>query len=133
MPPQDSYLPPTKKRKVATEKSGELDRIQHLEKLLLEAVSERTSLNPLIDLLDVAKNAKDPHLLFKCIYALYRVFTSTIDAGMLLPSPDPCTNVVRAWILERLSLFTDMLVGLMSDSEECLRVSISQLVHPGPQ
>lgn len=124
MPAPDPYLPPAKKRKTVAEKNDDLERIQHLEKLLLEAVSERTSLNPLVDLLDVAKNARDPHLLFKCIYALYRVFASTIDAGMLVPSPDPTAKVVRAWIFERLSLFTDMLVGLMSDSEEYLRVRV---------
>jgi hypothetical protein len=130
MPAQHSSLPPAKKRKVVTDKNNDLERIQRLEKLLLQAVAEKTSLNPLVDLLDVAKNAGDPHHLFKCIYALYRVFVSTIDARMLVPTPDPSAKLVRIWIFERLDFFTDMLVGLMSDSEEHLRVSVFNICLP---
>jgi U3 small nucleolar RNA-associated protein 19 len=129
MPTPDSSLPPAKRHKVV---AYDLEYIRRLENLLLEAVAERTSLNPLVDLLDAAKNADDPHLLFKCIYALYRVFASTIDAGMLVPTPDPNAKLVRSWIFERLNIFTDMLVGLMSDSEEHLTVKLplSQNLHP---
>lgn len=133
MPAPDPLLPPAKKRKVDTEQNDDLQHIHRLENLLLTAVAEGTSLNPLVDLLDTAKNARDPHLLFKSIYALYRVFASTIDARMLVSTPDPNAKVVRAWIFERLNLFTDMLVGLMSDSEKSLRVSILQSVHPSCQ
>jgi len=119
-------LPPAKKRKVAPEQHDGLAHIQRLEKLLLTAVSERTSLNPLVDLLDAARDAGDPHILFKSIYALYRVFASVIDTGMLVPTPDTGVKAVRTWIWERLNVFTDMLVGLMSDSEKSLRVSLVQ-------
>ena len=128
MPSPDSSLPPAKKRKLVTKQDVDLKHIQRLENLLIEAVAEGTSLNPLVDLLDAAKNAEDPRLLFKCIYALYRVFASTIDARMLVPTPDPSAKVVRTWIFENLNFFTDILVGLMSDSEEYLRVSTFQ--HP---
>ena len=133
MPAPNPSLHPAKKRKVVVRKNDGLEHIQRLEKLLLEAVAEGTSLNPLVDLLDAAKNASDPRLLFKCIYALYRVFASTIDAGMLVSTPDPSAKVVRSWIIERLNVFTDMLVGLMSDSEEYLRVSAVQATHPKHQ
>ena len=123
MPSGNPSLPPAKKRKVVANQGDNFERIQHLEKLLLEAVSQGHSLNPLVDLLDAAKGAADPHLLFKCIYALYRVFASIIDSGMLVPTPDTTARVVRTWISERLNIFTDMLVGLMSDSEKSLRVS----------
>jgi len=124
-------LPPAKKRKIATKQHGDLARIQGLEQLLLEAVAEGTSLNPLVDLLGSAKDAEDPHLLFKCIYSLYRVFASIVDTGMLVPTPDTDAKVVRTWIWERLNIFTDILVGLMSDSEISLRVSVLQYARPG--
>lgn len=127
----NSSLPPAKKRKVATKHHGNLAHIQHLEKLLLEAVAKGTSLNPLVDLLSAAKDAGDPHLLFKCIYSLYRVFASIVDTGMLVPASDTGAKVVRTWIWERLNVFTDMLVGLMSDSEKSLRVSVLQYTRPG--
>lgn len=123
-------LPPAKKRKVATKQHDDLAQIQRLESLLLEAVSEGTSLNPLVDLLDITKNVGDPHVLFKCTYALYRVFASIIDTRMLVPTPDARVKVVRTWIWERFNVFTDMLVGLMNDSEKSLRVSIAQYTHP---
>ena len=126
----DSSLPPAKKRKLATKRRGDLERIQRLEDLLLEAVSGGTSLNPLVDLLDATKDAGDPHVLFKCIYALYRVFASITDTGMLVPTPDAGAKIVRAWIWERFNVFTDMLVGLMNDSEKSLRVSV--VATPSP-
>lgn len=124
-------LPPAKRRKVSTKQHGGIAHIQRLEKLLLEAVSEGTSLNPLVDLIDAAMDAEDPHLLFKCIYSLYRVFASIIDTGMLVPTPDSGAKIVRTWIWEKLNVFTDMLVGLMSDSEKSLRVSIFQCTYLG--
>lgn len=128
MPAANPSLPPTKKRKIAAKENDRIERIQRLENLLLKAVSAGTSLNPLVDLLDIAKNAKDPHLLFKCIYALYRVFASIIDARMLVPTPDVDAKIVRTWISERLNIFTDMLVGLMSDPETSLRTSAIQIL-----
>ena len=130
MPAADSSLPPAKKRKLATKRHGDLERIHRLEDLLLEAVSGGTSLNPLVDLLDATKDAGDPHVLFKCIYALYRVFASITDTGMLVPTLDAGAKIVRAWIWERFNVFTDMLVGLMNDSEKSLRVSVVQHPHP---
>jgi hypothetical protein len=133
MPSGNPSLPPAKKRKIVANQGDNFERIQHLEKLLLEAVSQGHSLNTLVDLLDAAKGAADPHLLFKCIYALYRVFASIIDSGMLVSTPDTTARVVRTWISERLNIFTDILVGLMSDSEKSLRVSTFQSVRYGYQ
>lgn len=123
MPTVSLSPPPAKRHKVDTKQNDGFERIQRLENLLTDAVSEGTSLNPLVDLLDVAKNAEDPYLLFKCIYTLYRVFASILDAGMLVPTSDADAKVVRTWISEKLNVFTDMLVGLMSDEEKSLRVS----------
>ena len=131
MPTANPSLPPAKKPKVATKQHGDLAHVQRLEKLLLEAVSDKTSLNPLVDLLDATKDAGDPHVLFKCIYALYRVFASITDARMLVPTSDAGAKVVRAWIWERFNIFTDILVGLMNDPEKALRVSVVQCAHPG--
>jgi len=131
MPAANPSLPPAKRRKVTNKQHDNLAQIERLEKLLVEAVSEGTSLNPLVDLLDATTHARDPHVLFKCTYALYRVFAFIIDAGMLVPSPDAGTKVVRTWIWERLNVFTDLLVGLMNDSEKSLRVSVFQRAHPG--
>ena len=131
MPTANPSLPPAKKRKVATKQRGDLEHIQRLENILLEAVSGGASLNPLVDLLDATKDAGDPHVLFKCIYALYRIFASVVETGMLVPTADAGAKVVRFWIWERFNIFTDMLVGLMNDSEKFLRVSVTQYARPG--
>ena len=131
LPTTNPSRPPAKKRRISAKPHDDLTHIQHLEKLLLEAVSEGTSLNPLVDLLDAAMDAGDPRVLFRCIYSLYRVFASIINTGMLAPTPDSGAKVVRTWIWERLNVFTDMLVGLMSDSEKSLGVSVSQYAHLG--
>lgn len=117
-----SSLPPSKKRKVS-QSDGKATRIQQLEEGLSAAVNNHTSLNAVVDLLHIAQGAKDPQLCSKSIYALYRVFVSIINSGGLASKGDESAKVVRAWIWEKLSAYTDLLVGLMSDEEKALRVS----------
>lgn len=117
-----SSLPPSKKRKVS-QSDGKATRIQQLEEGLSAAVNNHTSLNAVVDLLHIAQGAKDPQLCSKSIYALYRVFVSIITSGGLASKGDESAKVVRAWIWEKLSAYTDLLVGLMSDEEKALRVS----------
>ena len=68
---------PTKKRKLNSDASSSTDvasNIKTIEDQLIAAVANKASLNPLADLLDIARSAVDAQLLSKAIYALYRVF-----------------------------------------------------------
>jgi U3 small nucleolar RNA-associated protein 19 len=116
-----SSLPPSKKRKTSLVDDNLL-RIQQFEADLNEAISKNTSLNTLVDLLDIAQVAKDPQLSSKSIYALYRVFVLLITSGRLALRGDENAKVVRGWILERFRAYTDLLILLMRDQEKSLRV-----------
>lgn len=117
-----SSLPPSKKRKISPSNSKST-RLKQLEDGLLDAVKNHTSLNAVVDLLHIAEGAKDPQLCSKAVYTLYRVFVSIITSGGLASQADENAKVVRAWIWDRLNAYSDLLVGLMSDEEESLRVS----------
>ncbi|RPD65784.1 CBF-domain-containing protein [Lentinus tigrinus ALCF2SS1-7] len=114
---------PSKKRKTR-EADDTLRTIQDLEKQLTVAVSNGSSLNPLADLLDIALGTESPAHLSKAIYALYRVFVVIITNG-LLSGPDRTeeAKAVRAWLLERLHSFVDLLASLLKDEEPSLKTS----------
>jgi U3 small nucleolar RNA-associated protein 19 len=114
-------LPPSKKRKTSVV-DDKTSRIQQLEQDLNDAILKNTSLNKLVDLLDIAQTADDPRLRSKSMYALYRVFVSIIASRRLALKGDESAKVVRGWIWERLNAYTDLLVGLMSHQEKSLRV-----------
>ena len=116
-----SSLPPYKRRKISVV-DDKLARIKRLESDLNDAISKNSSLNALIELLDIAQTAKDPQLCSKSIYALYRIFVSVIGSRGLALKGDENARVVRGWIWERLNTYTDLLVSLMSDQEKSLRV-----------
>ena len=124
MAPRQSL--PSKKRKNGTGKNTDSDvsaTIQSLEQQIVSAVNAKTSLNPLADLLDVARSTSDAQLLSKAIYALYRVFVVIITNGLLLNvSGSDETRAVRVWIQERLHGYTELLVGLLKDEESLLKV-----------
>jgi U3 small nucleolar RNA-associated protein 19 len=117
-----SSLPPSKKRKISSSED-KTSRIQQLETELNLAISNNTSINTLVDLLEISKSAEEPQICSKSIYALYRIFVALIASGRLDLKGDENAKVVRAWIREKLNAYTDLLVGLMNDSEKSLRVS----------
>ncbi|TCD67592.1 hypothetical protein EIP91_012222 [Steccherinum ochraceum] len=127
MAPRPSLPPSHKKRKLNSEKNADdvlVSSIQTLEAQLTAAVSNKTTLNPLADLLDIAQNATEPSVLSKAIYALYRVFVVIIAAGMLSgPAGDDTAKAVRSWINERLQSYAQLLVGLLKDEEKALKTS----------
>jgi U3 small nucleolar RNA-associated protein 19 len=123
MPAIRSLPPPSKKRKPIP--SSIIAQIQSLESTLTDAVQSSASLNPLADLLNLAHTATDEKDVSKAIYALYRVFVVLVSSGKMSASTEATNEemkVVRAWLLERLGAYQDLLVGLMKDEDAGLRV-----------
>ncbi len=116
-----------KKRKIRDESSSQrttVARIQSLESDLFLAVSSKSSLNALADLLETAENEANVQVLIKIVYALYRVFVVIINNGLLTGSiEDESTKVVRTWLQERLHEYVDLLIGLLKDEDITTRVS----------
>ena len=127
MAPRSSLPQSSKKRKSDSDAHSSSDvasRIQSLEQQIVAAVSSKSSLNPLADLLDLARSTSDPQTLSKAIYALYRVFVVIITNGLLLSvSGSDETRAVRSWIQDRLHGYVELLTGLLKDEESILRVS----------
>lgn len=126
MAPRQSLPSSSKKRKNIIESDVSADAltsIHSLEELITAAISSKSSLNPLTDLLDVARNTEDAQTLSKAIYALYRVFVVIVTNGLLLnASGSDETRAVREWIQERLHAYVELLVGLLKDDESILKV-----------
>lgn len=112
--PVGSLPPPAKRRKASLEKE--------LETQITAAVANNTSLNALLDLLNLAQGASDPKDLSKIIYSLYRVFVVIISSGKLSPGGNDAAKQIRKWIWERLDTFMELLIGLLQDEEPILRV-----------
>ena len=128
MAPRSSL--PSKKRKLAHDAQHDtpdhIAQIKSLEDQLIAAVTSKSSLNPLSDLLDIARNASVAHVLSKAMYALYRVFVVIISNGLLLASTgNDETKAVRAWIQEKIDAFVELLIGLLQDEESILKVRIA--------
>lgn len=126
MAPRSSLPTSSKKRKHADDGQTAPDTassIKYLEDQLIAAVSSKSSLNPLADLLDIARNTSDPGVLSKAIYALYRVFVVIIINGLLLNvAGNDETKAVRAWLQEKLHGYVELLLGLLKDEESILKV-----------
>ena len=120
MPPPSSLSQPSKRRKTSGDDT--LAALRALETKVTDAASSNSSLNPLADLLELTVSYEDPQLTLKGIYAMYRVFVILIDSGRLGPHSDEEAKVVREWISDRLSEFSDFLFGLLKDEETTLRV-----------
>lgn len=132
MAPRPS-LPSPKKRKQPSDvqsSSHATARIKSIEDQLISAVSNKSTLNPLADLLEIACNAVDAQILSKAIYALYRVFVVIITHGLLLNvAGSDETKAVRAWIQEKLHAYVELLVGLLSDEESTLQVRFTAMLE----
>ncbi|KAF7790030.1 hypothetical protein EIP86_000979 [Pleurotus ostreatoroseus] len=126
MAPRSSLPTSSKKRKkdgtnVAEESAAS---IQSLEEQLITAVSAKSSLNGLSDLLDIAQTTTDPQVLSKAVYALYRVFVVVITNNLLLNvSGNDEARTVRDWIQGRLRAYVELLTGLLKDEESILKTS----------
>ncbi|KAL1947487.1 hypothetical protein VTO73DRAFT_13211 [Trametes versicolor] len=124
MPPRQSSLASSSKKRKTREADDTTLTIQALEKQLTAAVSSGSSLNPLADLLELALDAETAAQLSKAVYTLYRVFVLIISRG-LLSGPDASeeAKAVRTWLVERLQAFVDLLTGLLKDEESSLKIS----------
>ncbi|KAI0788858.1 CBF/Mak21 family-domain-containing protein [Abortiporus biennis] len=130
MAPRSSLPSSHKKRKLDSEDTHNelLNNIRTLETDLTSAVSTKSSLNPLADLLDIAQKSSDTALLSKAIYALYRVFVLIITNGLLSGGCIEDVKAVRTWISERLHEYVELLCGLLKDEDSSLRTSALQIL-----
>ena len=118
-----SSLPPAKKQKTKSATSTTVETIQDLEKHLSYAIENDKSLNALADLLHLATSTDDVELVLKAIYATSRVFGLIVRKGLLISSSESDERKkVRAWLLEKLEKYKDLLCGLLQDEEKILRV-----------
>ncbi|KAJ7857769.1 CBF/Mak21 family-domain-containing protein [Mycena leptocephala] len=125
--PAPSLPPPSKKRRIQKE-SGFSKSIQELEEQITAAAAANSSLNPLVDLLNLAFTTDDAQDTSKTIYSLYRVFVIIISGGKLGSSGDDAAKVVKAWIWDKLNSYVDFLCGLLKDEEKLLRISSLQIL-----
>ncbi|KIY53953.1 CBF-domain-containing protein [Fistulina hepatica ATCC 64428] len=125
--PLRSLPPPAKKRKI--QKNDDFVKsVQELEKTISDAINDNSSLNPLVDLLQLANSARDVEHISKAIYVLYRLFVTIISAGRLDVSGDEAAKIVKTWIWDQLSAYVSLLSGLLKDSEATLRISALQIL-----
>ncbi|KAG8726073.1 hypothetical protein FRC12_023735 [Ceratobasidium sp. 428] len=123
--PTPSSLPSLKKRKLSSSSEATIGKIELLESSLSKSLTDGTSLNALVDLLELASSTTDPSTLHKALYALYRSVVSIAASPKLDLSKCRTkeSKLVRTWLLDRANEYTDMLCGLMADEEKALRVS----------
>lgn len=118
-----SSLPQASRKRKNLEENESFSIIQSLEQQIVAAVSSKATLNPLADLIDLARNTSDAQTLSKAIYALYRAFVVIITSGLLLNvSGSDETRAVRMWIQERLREYVELLSSLLQDEESVLKV-----------
>lgn len=130
MAPRPSLPTSSKKRKNGNDTAVDdvAASIQLLEGQLIAAVSAKSSLNALADLLDIARTTTDAQVLSKAIYALYRVFVVVITNNLLLNvSGNDEARTVREWIQEKLRGYVELLTGLLKDEESMLKVCAAEL------
>lgn len=117
-----------KKRKVHAD-STTTQAIRRLEADLTRGLSENTSLNPLVDLLDLALATKNPQQCSRALDALYRVFVLIISNTNLGSGGDEAAKVVKAWLWDRLNIYVDYLGGLLKDEDKSLRVRFAFVLY----
>ncbi|KAG9125442.1 hypothetical protein FRC07_007579 [Ceratobasidium sp. 392] len=128
--PTPSSLPPLKKRKLSSSSDATVKKIESLESSLAKSLVDGTSLNALVDLLELAGSTTDPAVLHKALYALYRSAVSIAASPKLDLSKCRTeeTKLVRTWLLDRIGEYTDLLCGLMADEEKALRSAALQIL-----
>ena len=105
-----------KKSKVATS-------INDLEEKLKTAVSANASLNPLVELLELACKAEDPRDTNRAIHALHRIFGLVLATGKLSTTANEEAKIVRTWLWDKIKTFVEFLTSLLADEEKILKVS----------
>jgi hypothetical protein len=127
--------PPAKRRKVdPNDTQSDSQEIEKLEGDLKHAIENSSSLNALADLLkEATKNKKQPQLLHKSIYALYRIFSLLISANWYHSSsrPNQKNLVIRKWLVERLDQYLELLSSLLDHTEPTISVCRVYLLAEG--
>ncbi|KAH7103707.1 CBF-domain-containing protein [Auriculariales sp. MPI-PUGE-AT-0066] len=119
--PGDLYKPATSK------KSKPSAKIAALEAALVDP--EALSLNPLADLVAIAQQSaqdqQSAQTTHAAIWALYRVFATLIQRGILYGSAsgDKAKKEVRLWLYGRQDEFVALLARLLASEEQAIRDS----------
>lgn len=106
------------------------EHVQSLERVVLAAIQEGSSLNLLSDLMALISSSPDPQTTHSLIYAVYRIMVALAQAGKLTPERDEReeARIVRQWLDARVATFSELLAGLLKDDEKALRVSLPYLL-----
>ncbi|KAG7090557.1 hypothetical protein E1B28_009665 [Marasmius oreades] len=122
-----SSLPsPAKKRKTTNSQNSQ--SIQKLEQQITDAINNNSSLNPLVDLLDLTTTTFTAEECSKSVYALYRSFVMIIRKGKFVVANEENEKIVKTWLWEQMNGYVDVLTGLLKDEEKGLRVSSLQIL-----
>lgn len=117
-----SSLPTSTRKRKSSSLDVTVSAIQHLEHELSSAISTNSSLNQLADLLDIVLHTEDAVHACKAIYALYRVFITIIANDLLDREGDGNVKLVRAWLVDKLQAYVELLAGFLKDEAATLRV-----------
>lgn len=100
--------------------------VEELESQLTSGFAEGSSLNSLRDLLSFT-TSDDPQLLYKSIFALYRVFTVGLKSPYYSHRKTVEIVGVQKWLEECLEEFVELLTKLLAHSSVDIRVRINLL------
>ncbi|KAG8882090.1 hypothetical protein FRB98_003927 [Tulasnella sp. 332] len=122
-----SSLPAPRKRQKT---SSTTEDIQTLERTILTAIQDGSSLNPLTDLMGLISSSPDPKTTHSVIYAVYRISVALAQAGRLTPERDESeeAKIVRQWLEARVTTFSELLAGLLKDDERALRIGALEII-----
>ncbi|KAI0947562.1 hypothetical protein AcW1_009286 [Taiwanofungus camphoratus] len=123
-----SSLPTSTRKRKSSSLDVTVSAIQHLEHELSSAISTNSSLNQLADLLDIVLHTEDAVHACKAIYALYRVFITIIANDLLDREGDGNVKLVRAWLVDKLQAYVELLAGFLKDEAATLRTSALQIL-----
>lgn len=96
-------------------------RIEQLEAELTTALLERTSLNSFSELLSFTES-DDSRLLYKAIFALYRLFTVALASPFYSKPQSSEVLKVTKWLDIKIDNFTDVLSNLLHHEVADIRV-----------
>ncbi|KAG7088080.1 hypothetical protein E1B28_012111 [Marasmius oreades] len=106
---------PAKRRKTSSENS---QSIRKLEQQITDIINRNSSLNSLVDLLDLTTATFTAEKCSKSIYALYRSFVMIIRRGKFVIANEENEKIVKTWLQEQMNEYVDVLAGLLKDEEK---------------
>ena len=103
-----------------------MERVKALEADVQKAITDGSSMNILLDLLDCAlKSERDPAMTHDAIWSLYRIFVTLIERGRIFSAAsndNESQSIVRTWLAQQFARYCDFLVELLQNDHSQLRV-----------